>query len=97
MAEGPFRKVQSARVRSGQTIIANFHITWWELTLECGHDVDRPVRWLPQKGPKHLRRRGWAALYNPPGPDRLPRPPKRARCDRCARDNTIEMDLNLEE
>lgn len=51
---------------------------FWRLTLECGHQVERWIRWLPDPdGPS----RGWAAFS--PSLARLPEPPKRARCDEC--------------
>ena len=49
---------------------------WWELTLECGHVVERTVSYDPNTRPamKHARNKG----------DVLPAP-KRARCYECSR------------
>jgi hypothetical protein len=73
------RKVVSAQCRAGQTLLANFHVRWWELQLECGHVVERNVKWKPDPNAP----RGWSALHNPPKMSRLPDAPKRARCDFC--------------
>lgn len=78
----PFRAVEGSTVRSGQTIFANFSHSWWELRLECGHTVDRRIRWLPERnGPKV---RGFGNLHRPPSRNRLPNPPRRVRCEECA-------------
>lgn len=79
----PLRKVTKANYRVVSSILASFKTYRWFLTLECGHEVDRAIKYLPQGGPKHLRRRGFAALWQSPGPSRIPEPPKRARCDEC--------------
>lgn len=76
----PLRAVIVAHLRGGGSIGGSFHFHWWELDLACGHTVERRVRWKPTANP----RRGWAALHQTPSLDRLPDPPKRARCETCA-------------
>lgn len=51
---------------------------WWELRLECGHEVERTVRYSKRPGP--------AARYSRArsGSDVLPAP-KRVRCELCPR------------
>jgi hypothetical protein len=78
----PMRAVAKAYTRAGNTGLANFKSTWWELHLECGHKVERNVRWLPPRDGSPPAR-GFAALHHPPSRDRLPEPPKRARCWEC--------------
>lgn len=80
LALAPLRAVARAMLRGGNTGLAQFKTHWWALELECGHTVERNVRWLPVANPP----RGWAALHRPPGLDRLPEPPKRARCWECS-------------
>lgn len=48
--------------------------SWWELTLECGHQVERFVSYPPREPRMKGRERSWT--------EALP-PPKRARCDEC--------------
>lgn len=78
----PRRKVTSATYRVMSSILASFKTYRWFLTLECGHEVDRPIRYLPTPPGQYVRR-GFAALWHPPGTDRIPEPPKHARCDEC--------------
>ena len=78
----PFRTVTSAHVRSGQTIFKNFSTSWWELRLECGHLVERRIRWLPERNGPTIR--GFGNLHRPPSRTRLPKAPTRARCEECA-------------
>lgn len=49
---------------------------YWFLKLACGHEVERRIRWRPQAGAP----RGWGAVWNGPSLNRLPDPPRRARC-----------------
>jgi hypothetical protein len=77
----PLRAVVEARLRGGGSIVAPFKSHWWNLRLECGHTVERRIRWKPVPNP----RRGWAAQHHGPSLTRLPDPPKRARCEECAR------------
>jgi hypothetical protein len=77
----PWRKVTKAVARGGGSIFAPIKFHWWYLTLECGHEVERRIRWLPiENAPK-----GWAALHRGVSLDRLPPDPKRARCSECGR------------
>lgn len=75
------RKVTEARLRGGGSIFApGLKHHWWELRLECGHTVERRIRWRPIPNP----RRGWAAQHAGVSLDRLPDAPKRVRCEDCA-------------
>lgn len=76
----PLRLVTRAMLRGGQTILANFHVHWWELDLDCGHTVERSCRYQKADNP----RRGWAALHHPPSLALLLDAPKRARCGDCS-------------
>jgi len=59
----------------------------WALTLECGHEDTRPVRFPPG------HRRGFAALHHPrPLSEALPHP-KRIRCIACLK----QLDTATEE
>jgi hypothetical protein len=78
----PHRTVVDARVRGGGSIFSGRKYHWWELTLDCGHVVERRIRWTKIDNP----RRGWAAQYAPPSLDRLPPEPKHARCELCPED-----------
>lgn len=75
----PLRSVVEARCVGGASIGGPFKFHWWRLELDCGHTVERRIRWLAEANP----RRGWAALHHGPSLDRLPPPPKRARCEEC--------------
>lgn len=73
--------VDPGHPRSGRCI-GNNRITmqWWELRLECGHTVERPLRFPKQTG---RPRRGWQIMHRPrPTSEALPAP-KRVRCDSC--------------
>lgn len=52
---------------------------WYELTLECGHIVERNVKYKPRSDGRAVRSGGWQPRHSE---DALP-PPKRARCDHC--------------
>lgn len=77
----PLRAVVKATEHEGGTIFAEprMYFRWWELTLECGHTVERSARY--EKGAAGGR--GFHA--HPAPPDKMLPPPKRARCDQCAR------------
>lgn len=77
----PLRRVEKVTYRVMSSLLSSFKTYRWFMTLECGHDIDRPIRYLPQT--TGVKRRGFAALWHPPGPDRIPEPPKRARCEYC--------------
>lgn len=69
-------------LRGGASILSDFKYHWWELQLECGHQVERRVRWLaPTDG--RPAERGWGAMWHGPTLDREPPPPQHARCDEC--------------
>lgn len=75
----PWRAVVRASVRGGGSILAPIKFHWWALTLDCGHEVERRIRWKPiPNAPK-----GWAAQHRGVSLDRLPPEPKRARCPEC--------------
>lgn len=76
--DGSWQKVTRADLRPHSSFLMNpvRKTHFWQLTLACGHVVDRWIRWLPQKGAN--RRRGWAAME--PSLTRLPPEPRRARC-----------------
>lgn len=75
------RKVTKANLRPWNSIFGPFKSHFWELDLECGHFVERRIRWLPQEG--SMRARGYAAMHRSPSMNRLPPAPKRARCEKC--------------
>lgn len=77
----PLRRVVAASPRVMSSILASFKTWRWFLDLECGHQVDRRIKYLPDTGP--FRRRGFAALWHPPEASRIPPPPRSARCDQC--------------
>ena len=77
----PLRKVIDSHYRSGQSIFASFTIRWWDLQLECGHSVERRMRF-----PKQVGRaiRGYAIMHHPrKHGEELP-PPGRVRCEFCS-------------
>lgn len=77
------RRVVKARLRGGASLFASFKYHWWNLDLECGHTVERRIRWArPTDG--HPPDRGWAALWHGVSLDRLPPEPKHATCELCA-------------
>ena len=80
-ASRPLRVVDEALLRGGGTVFAPFKFHWWELRLECGHTVERRIRWRQVPNPS----RGWAAQHRGVSLDRLPDPPRHARCEDCAR------------
>lgn len=79
------RRVVKAHLRSGSTIIANPSIKYhfWSLELECGHEIERRVRWLPQTGLN--RRRGWSAQHHGVPLSRTPPEPQHVDCEECRR------------
>lgn len=79
-------QVTKAVLKGGGSLFASFKYHWWELELACGHTVERRIRWKPRSDGKRPAR-GWSALHHPPGLDRLPDPPKRAKCEFCERNN----------
>lgn len=79
--DGSLQPVTHASLRSHSSILKSgaFKTHFWALTLACGHEVERWIRWLPERDGRPPRR-GWAAQHHAPGLSRLPDPPKRARC-----------------
>lgn len=74
----PWRDVTAAHEFDGRGSVlgpdTNRMARWWELTLTCGHTVERSVRYGPRtKGRKHGRRT--AADVTPPR--------ARVRCGYC--------------
>jgi hypothetical protein len=49
----------------------------WTVELECGHSVERPVRYQPSG------RRGASILWRPPAMDQALPLPRRIRCPHC--------------
>lgn len=78
----PKRKVVKCVLRGGSSFLANFKYHFWELHLECGHVVERRIRWKPDPK-REWQRRGFSAMHHGPGLDRLPEEPKSARCEEC--------------
>lgn len=81
----PLRTVTRADLRSHASLFASFKTHYWDLTLDCGHVTERSIRYLPPPDGERVRR-GWAALRHPPSLSRIGDPPKRARCEQCARE-----------
>lgn len=77
----PLRKGK-AILRGGGTILSSFKFHWWEIELECGHVVERRVRWLPPQDGSRAPR-GYAAQWQGVPLNRLPNPPQSARCEEC--------------
>ncbi len=76
----PMRRVDDAVLMPMTSILASFKGYYWLLTLECGHEVERGVRYQPGHG-----RRGFALLHHPPGQAAILAAQERARCEVCAR------------
>jgi len=78
----PLRKVVSAYARCTNCINNNgMQTQWWEIELECGHHIERPLRFPKQK----RYRRGFAALWHPRQRSEALPAPKRCRCEYCGR------------
>jgi hypothetical protein len=79
---GPWRKVVDSTMREGTlTFNRQFKGRWWILTLECGHKVDRPVKydWSGRRPSK-----GWARLWHNPSLTKvIEQSFKRVRCQEC--------------
>lgn len=74
----PRRRVVDAlqsEATSGQLTNQRRSVRWWELRLDCGHTVERPVRYSAE------RSRGWRGGARS-GADVLPAV-KWARCEQC--------------
>lgn len=80
----PMRNVVKAILREGKSnpVLNDWlYIRWYELTLDCGHEIERNCRYEPGAS---NGRRGWARLHHPPSLSKVLDPPKRARCEKCA-------------
>ena len=77
--DGSWQRVVHASLRPHSSFLMNpvRKTHFWSLTLACGHEVERWIRWLPQPGPRRPSR-GFAAFE--PSLTRLPAEPKRAMC-----------------
>lgn len=75
----PLRKARDVTLKGGGSIMAQFKFHWWELELECGHVVERRIRWRKIDNPP----RGFAAQHHSPSLTRLPDRPRGARCEFC--------------
>lgn len=81
----PLRLVVKPELHAGGSVLAGWlKHHWWELELDCGHQVERRIRYLPPVDGSRPRR-GWAAQHHGPSVSRIPPPPKRARCEWCGR------------
>lgn len=76
----PLRDVVTALPREGRGSVLgpdnDRTARWWEMTLACGHIVERTARYSPHPLGWRARKRSAADL--------LP-PPKRVRCEECGR------------
>jgi hypothetical protein len=76
----PWRAVCSFRRREGRGSVLGpdtvRRARWWELELECGHRVERFVRYRPQDRPQR------GGTQHRSGSDVLPAP-RRVRCELC--------------
>lgn len=80
----PLRRVLQATLREGRVglFTANgIYTRWYEMKLECGHEVERTARYRPPE--QGRARRGWARLHHLPDPDLALPPAKRVRCESC--------------
>lgn len=83
-AKAPFRAVLQTQARTGHAILNSaLYTQWWDLHLECGHMVERALRFPPQEAGKKSRR-GYAALHRPRAQSEALPAPKRVRCKHCA-------------
>ena len=82
---GPFRRVVNSEVYSTpKSILLPWHLLgWaWTLTLECGHEVYRKARYVPER--QSASRRSWGGHYRHYD-DIIQKPPQRVRCEQCGR------------
>ena len=76
----PLRLVTKAQLRGGGSILGPFKFHWWDLVLDCGHEVERRCRYRRIDNPP----RGFAAMHRGVSLDRLLPAPKKVRCEFCA-------------
>lgn len=79
--KAPWRKVvRKLALRAGRGSVlgpsTSRRTRWWELELECGHVVERTVRYSPAKNPKR------GGTQHRSRSDVLPHP-KKVRCEYC--------------
>ena len=81
LAARPMRTVTESYWRSGRGSLlggdTSRRVRWWELQLECGHTVQRFLRYTKQDRPN--RSGGWTSREID---DALP-PPRHVHCDYC--------------
>lgn len=79
----PLRNVVKGYLRNGRVnIIAGFYGYWHELTLECGHEVQRPGK--AKAPPGERMPRGYARQHRGVRESWYLPAPKKVRCERCA-------------
>lgn len=78
-ATNQLRRAVDVTLHGGGSVMAAFKYHWWALTLDCGHVVERRIRWTPIPDPP----RGFAALHQGVPLTRLPAKPNSARCEEC--------------
>lgn len=78
----PLRKVVDPQLRVstciGMDAAGSPKFYFWDLHLECGHDVERRCRYKPGGDT------GWGRIWHGSNRDAILEPPKRARCEFCA-------------
>ncbi len=81
----PLRNVVKSMEREGRSSFNFCHgqgiySRWYDLTLECGHVVERTARY--EKGASGDNR-GYARQHHQPPSNKMLPPPKRVRCEFC--------------
>lgn len=82
----PWRKVEKAegpRVGRGSVLgpDTDRRTAWWVLHLECGHRVERTVRYKPDPEWPHPGKGN--SRWRPKHPDHYKPAPRQVRCDYC--------------
>jgi hypothetical protein len=83
-------KVVSAKLRSASAM-SNWSgagagtpkYRYWDLRLDCGHEVERRCRYRPRVGRTPVR--GFAAIFSGRSPEDVLPAPKSAKCEVCGR------------
>lgn len=88
--KAPWRNVVRAALHGGGSINRPFKYHWWVLGLDCGHEVERRVKWLPPPDGSRPAR-GFAAQHHGVSLTRTPPAPTRARCEECASIGSQEL------
>jgi hypothetical protein len=73
------RRILSSTLRSATSLIRNFHSRYWELTLECGHIVERRTYHTKSSTPL----RGWEKCWKTRSLKDVVPPPKYVLCEEC--------------